>query len=652
MKFFLLSKLLFLAVFAYGQITPRIIDKISKEPISGANITLHGSTIETTTNYLGYFQLDVAAGSKLTISHPSFVTSEVIVPAESATFLIALNRKHYNLGGISIDLFPMDPETSTLTIENEVTDSKEYTQYESDWSSFYIDYGNAIINHPDFQKLEKSFMVNILFTVDEKGKVENISVLNSDASYQEESDEYVNILKSSLVELNKWIPATLNKVPISQSFELEVSRNKEVFMIVEEPASPIGGYESLYNYINSNLQYPHEARKVGIEGKLRVSFVVDKDGGITDIEVVKGLGFGCDLEAIRLLKEGPKWYPPYQRGKPVKQRIILPITFNLAHVNSSRKISFKDYLSYRIRYPREARKAGVEGTLYAVFEISESYEIKSLEILNDIGFGCGAEVKMVINSLPTDLIAEKFRSNQLNILPVAFGINQYPKKVEGVKIPEGKRLEEVVVIEEDVYRPLMSSGAVGIRLNSGKKQPTSIKDAIENDPAMQRLSLVNKNLDSVDPEINKLRRLLFLDLEGNNITQLPDEILELDRLQELYLPDNRITNLPEEFHLLSSLKVLGLASNQLSGFPSQLTRMSKLEVLDLSGNDISEIPKEVGNLKKLRILVLNNNNIKALPSDMSELKKLEKLFLIGNELSPMQIEVIKDNLKRTDVIVE
>lgn len=103
----------------------------------------------------------------------------------------------------------------------------------------------------------------------------------------------------------------------------------EVFLVVEDPALPPGGYPAFYKYIGDNLKYPAQARRMGIEGKVFVQFVVDKDGSLTEVTAVKGIGAGCDEEAVRVIKGAPKWSPPKQRGKPVKQRIIVPIVFQL-----------------------------------------------------------------------------------------------------------------------------------------------------------------------------------------------------------------------------------------------------------------------------------------------------------------------------------
>jgi len=103
----------------------------------------------------------------------------------------------------------------------------------------------------------------------------------------------------------------------------------EIFTIVEDQPAPIGGMAAFYEYIGKKLKYPAQARRMGIEGKVFVEFVVDKDGSITSVKAIKGIGAGCDEEAIRVIQAAPKWKPGKQRGRPVKVRMILPITFKL-----------------------------------------------------------------------------------------------------------------------------------------------------------------------------------------------------------------------------------------------------------------------------------------------------------------------------------
>ena len=103
----------------------------------------------------------------------------------------------------------------------------------------------------------------------------------------------------------------------------------EIFTIVEDQPTPEGGMAAFYQFVQKNLKYPAQARRMGIEGKVFVQFVVDKDGTLTEVKAVKGIGAGCDEEAVRVIEGAPKWKPGKQRGRSVKVRMILPITFKL-----------------------------------------------------------------------------------------------------------------------------------------------------------------------------------------------------------------------------------------------------------------------------------------------------------------------------------
>lgn len=109
----------------------------------------------------------------------------------------------------------------------------------------------------------------------------------------------------------------------------EEEEAEQIFTIVEDQPTPEGGMAAFYQFVQKNLKYPAQARRMGIEGKVFVQFVVDKDGSLTEVQAVKGIGAGCDEEAVRVIKEAPKWKPGKQRGRSVKVRMILPITFKL-----------------------------------------------------------------------------------------------------------------------------------------------------------------------------------------------------------------------------------------------------------------------------------------------------------------------------------
>lgn len=104
---------------------------------------------------------------------------------------------------------------------------------------------------------------------------------------------------------------------------------EEIFTIVEDMPSFPGGEEALFKYLAQNIKYPQIAKEAGITGRVFVNFVIDKQGNVTEVKVLRGIGGGCDEEAVRVVKNMPKWSAGKQRGKPVKVSYNLPIKFSL-----------------------------------------------------------------------------------------------------------------------------------------------------------------------------------------------------------------------------------------------------------------------------------------------------------------------------------
>lgn len=103
----------------------------------------------------------------------------------------------------------------------------------------------------------------------------------------------------------------------------------EVFTIVERSAEPVGGVTQYFAFLAENLKYPKDAVDKKIQGRVFAEFVVNVDGTLSDIKIAKGIGNGCDEEALRVLKLDYKWTPGQQRGKPVKQKMVMPVAFVL-----------------------------------------------------------------------------------------------------------------------------------------------------------------------------------------------------------------------------------------------------------------------------------------------------------------------------------
>lgn len=117
--------------------------------------------------------------------------------------------------------------------------------------------------------------------------------------------------------------------PVAEVVE-EAGDEDVIFTVVEQSAEFPGGMEALAKFLQKNVKYPAIARRMGVEGSVFVSFVIDKAGVISDIAVVKGISAECDKEAVRVVGMMPPWKPGKQNGKAVRCRFVLPVRFKLA----------------------------------------------------------------------------------------------------------------------------------------------------------------------------------------------------------------------------------------------------------------------------------------------------------------------------------
>jgi TonB family protein len=195
------------------------------------------------------------------------------------------------------------------------------------------------------------------------------------------------------------------------------------------------------NYLSQNLLYPTNARRKGIEGTVIVAFVVNTDGTVSDFEILRSIGGGCDEEAIRIVKGSPKWTPGMREGKAVRTRMRLPLTFKLGEPvpsgNSSNpefrpvallpptewqepsqeNTAFFDdqdtpptpigglpawqrHLSENLTYPTSARMKGIQGTVMVSFVVNTDGTVTEVKLVRGIGGGCDEEALRVFKISP------------------------------------------------------------------------------------------------------------------------------------------------------------------------------------------------------------------------------------------------------------
>ncbi len=146
--------------------------------------------------------------------------------------------------------------------------------------------------------------------------VEDIDIFNQDELNQNSVNEPVAIAE-------EFVAAPVEEV-------IEVEESKPVLTIVEEMPSFVGGEEARLKFLAGNLVYPTQASETGIQGTVYVSFIVDSKGHITDAKVLRGIGGGCDEEALRVVRMMPNWHPGKQNGKQVRVQYQMAIQFKLS----------------------------------------------------------------------------------------------------------------------------------------------------------------------------------------------------------------------------------------------------------------------------------------------------------------------------------
>jgi periplasmic protein TonB len=120
------------------------------------------------------------------------------------------------------------------------------------------------------------------------------------------------------------------EAPKPEAVITEIEKEEEPFITVEQAPTFAGGMSEMYKFLGKNIKYPSPAQRANVEGRVFLSFIVEKDGSITDVTTLKGIGFGCDEEAERVLKLMPKWVAGKQNGRAVRVKFTMPVIFKLS----------------------------------------------------------------------------------------------------------------------------------------------------------------------------------------------------------------------------------------------------------------------------------------------------------------------------------
>ncbi|BDX36973.1 hypothetical protein CYCD_03280 [Tenuifilaceae bacterium CYCD] len=210
------------------------------------------------------------------------------------------------------------------------------------------------------------------------------------------------------------------------------SSDRNVFFVVDEmPKFDNRGLEAARDYIAKNMKYPDSAIKKGIQGQVFVTFIIEKDGSVSNAKIERGVDPVLDEEAIRVVESMPKWTPGYQNGTAVRVRFTIPTTFilnenklqnsepkNTAVIivenyepfvmvekmpkfdNSDDISSVAKYLAQNIQYPVIAKEKGIQGKVFVTFVIEENGSVSGAKIEQGVDPGLDKEAIRVIESMP------------------------------------------------------------------------------------------------------------------------------------------------------------------------------------------------------------------------------------------------------------
>ena len=153
-----------------------------------------------------------------------------------------------------------------------------------------------------------------------KPQVTQIEIVDNEEEIEEEIEIDAEVSQDEVLEEYDFTPPEIEEEEIVEA---------EIFKVVEEMPEFPGGAAKMMEFIQKNIKYPMMARESDIQGRVFVNFVVEPDGSITNITVMRGIGGGCDEEALRVVQSMPNWKPGKQRGSAVRCSFTVPIIFKL-----------------------------------------------------------------------------------------------------------------------------------------------------------------------------------------------------------------------------------------------------------------------------------------------------------------------------------
>jgi TonB family protein len=189
-----------------------------------------------------------------------------------------------------------------------------------------------------------------------------------------------------------------------------------VHILVDQMPEFPGGVQQMYDFIGEFFVFPDEALSNGVEGTIYLNFIVEKDGSLSGIEVLRGIGKGCDEEAVRVLETMPAWTPGMHKNQIVRVAYRMPLFLEIeASKNTDDEIytiveqlpefpggpnAMLKYIASQIKYPQKARDNRIQGRVFVHFIIETDGSISNITVRRGIGHGCDEEAMRIVESMP------------------------------------------------------------------------------------------------------------------------------------------------------------------------------------------------------------------------------------------------------------
>ena len=324
--------------FSQDNVLLKIVDIQSGEPIENVKARVKGYPEEYITNRLGYLELKnlQQRNASLTLSHEAYLSGEISISESTSKLVVKMERNYLDLGEIIVIESP-DLHLSQVRSQGNM----KLTRYLAAWTKQEEAISNAILSTVGDiiigQKIEVSFKLGM------EDQISQLQLTGVDPQYSQKFEGMMERLEEQLVKLN-------DSLNVDSFFRFGIGSEllTQPWIVTDEPPVPPGGHK-FDELLRTSIKFPEEAKRQNFQGVVKVSFIINEDGSLSNFAVHEPRGMGCDEEAIRAIKSFGNWKPGKIRGVPVKVIKQYPVYFAQQYI--PRGMGFRGYLNSLTNFP-------------------------------------------------------------------------------------------------------------------------------------------------------------------------------------------------------------------------------------------------------------------------------------------------------------